>query len=218
LIKAILFDLDDTLHDRDASLDIFIQDQYRKHKLNHPTYEIYRQRLKELDEHGYGDRFQVYQTLIDEFALPLSVERMVTDFRSHAWTDARTFPGTVPVLMELRHRGFKLGIVTNGTIVSQRAKLFETGLLAHVDEALISEEEKVAKPDPEIFTRAAEKLGLGVDECAFVGDHPANDIAGAHAAGMRTVWLKKYLPWPPSLALVPDHTIIRIEELLGIEW
>ena len=33
------------------------------------------------------------------------------------------------------------------------------------------------------------ELGVGPEVCALVGDHPVNDVAGAHGAGWRSVWL-----------------------------
>jgi putative hydrolase of the HAD superfamily len=121
------------------------------------------------------------------------------------------------VLEHLRSRGYKLGIISNGFGESQRAKLVEFGLLDWVDEALISEEEQMRKPDERIFKLAAARLGVKAAECVFVGDNPEADIFGAHQAGMKTSWFKGFLPWPESLAIVPGHTVNTMTELLSIE-
>lgn len=89
-------------------------------------------------------------------------------------------------------------------------------MAALVDEVLISAKEKVKKPDREIFVRAAERLGVRVEESIFVGDNPQTDIVGAYEAGMQTVWLKRYLAWPEYLAVVPDYTVSALAELLAI--
>ena len=143
---------------------------------------------------------------------------MVADFRLNAWKNCKTFPGAGRVLEQLRARGYKLGIITNGTVASQQAKLLESGLLARIDEALISEAEQFRKPDQQIFDLAAERLGVTTAECVFVGDNPETDIAGAHNAGMKTVWLQGFLPWPGDLSIVPGNTVTTLLELLYVEF
>ena len=74
MIKAILFDLDETLVDREATLEFFLKTQYARFNLSDPPYEIYQERFKQLDERGYADRRKVFQTLTVDFLLPLSVD------------------------------------------------------------------------------------------------------------------------------------------------
>ena len=136
--------------------------------------------------------------MVERYALPISVDELITDFRRNAWRGCREFlfPDAEDVLGQLRWRGYKLGIITNGSRESQCTKLSESGLASLVDAALVSGEEKVKKPDREIFIRAAERLGVSVSGCVFVGDNPENDIGGADSAGMETVWVKRYRPCP----------------------
>jgi putative hydrolase of the HAD superfamily len=218
LIRAIFFDLDETLLDRDASVELYLKGQYSRIGLDHIPYQVYRDHFMELDTHGYADRQQVFQALATEFALPVSAAELVNDFRQNAWKICVTFPDAREVLEQLRARGYRLGIITNGSEKSQRAKLLASGLLDLVDVALISEEEKIRKPDPEIFVRAAERLSVTATECVFVGDNPQTDIGGAHNAGMNTVWVKGHLPWPTDLAVLPDHIVRDLLELLTIEF
>ena len=218
MIRAILFDLDGTLLDRDASIEPFAREQYNRYKLHHLPFEKYLHRFIELDEHGYADKQNVFQPLIREFAIPITAEELVADFRQNAWKNCPTIPGAAKVLEQLRSRGYKLGIITNGTVESQRAKLLGSGLLARVDEALISEEEQLRKPDQHIFALAAERLGVTATECVFVGDNPETDIGGAFNAGMKTVWFKGFLPWPGNLSIDPGHTVTTLAELLSLEF
>ena len=217
MIQAILFDLDGTLLDRDASIEPFLREQLKRYKLHHLPFEKYRDRFIELDEHGYADKQKVFQTLITEFAIPITVEELVADFRLNSWKNCKTFPGAAKVLGQLRSRGYKLGIVTNGSVELQQAKLIESGLLARVDEAPISEKEQLRKPDQQIFALAAERLGVSTTECVFVGDNLETDISGAYNAGMKPVWFKGFLPWPANLSIVPGHTVTALTELLSIE-
>jgi putative hydrolase of the HAD superfamily len=218
LIKAILFDLDDTLLDRTSSLQGFVQQQHQRYKLDHVPYAAYRSRFLELDQRGYAEKPQVFHSLITEFAVPASVEAWLADFQQRAWTSCTLLPDAAAVLAELHVRGYKLGVITNGAEWSQMRKLRVTGLLPLVDLIMISENEQVKKPDSLIFTRAAERLAVQAAECAFVGDHPRNDIYGAGAVGMKTVWRPGDQRWPADSAIAPDYTIAALRELLDLDW
>jgi putative hydrolase of the HAD superfamily len=85
------------------------------------------------------------------------------------------------------------------------------------DLIVISGNEQVKKPDPQIFTRAAERLAVRPDECVFVGDHERNDIYGAGAVGMKTIWYPGDQQWPAEQAVAPDYTIRSLGELLAID-
>ena len=217
LIKAILFDLDDTLLDRTSSLAEFVKAHYQRFKLDHVAYETYHRRFMELDQRGYAAKPQMFQTLIDDFAVPASVEALLDDFQQAAWNSCTLLPDAAAVLAELRVRGYKLGVITNGEDWSQMRKLHVTGLLPLVDLIVISENEQIKKPDPLIFTRAAERLGVRPEECAFVGDHARNDVYGAGAVGMRTIWYPGEQQWPAELAIAPDYTIHALGELLAMD-
>ena len=106
------------------------------------------------------------------------------------------------------------GVIVTGA--AEPASLSE--IVARVDEVLISEEEQLKKPDQQIFALAAGRLGVSTGECVFVGDNPEIVIAGAHNAGMETVWFKSYLPWPGDLAIAPGHTVTTLAALLSIEF
>jgi putative hydrolase of the HAD superfamily len=216
LIKAILFDLDDTLLDRTTSLAEFVKEHYLRYKLDHVAYDTYHRRFMELDQRGYAAKPLVFQALIADFAVPASVEILLADFQRDAWNTCILLPDAVAVLAELRLRGYKLGVITNGEDWSQMRKLRVTGLLALVDLIVISGNEQIKKPDPLIFTRAAGRLAVRPDECAFVGDHALNDIYGAGAVGMKTIWYPGDQVWPAEQALAPDYTISSLGDLLAI--
>ena len=91
------------------------------------------------------------------------------------------------------------------------------GLLPLFDLIVISGNEQIKKPNPQIFMRAAERLAVRPDECAFVGDHAHNDIYGAGAVGMKTIWYPGEQVWPAEQTVAPDRTIRSLSELLAID-
>jgi putative hydrolase of the HAD superfamily len=218
LIKAILFDLDDTLLDRALSIEAFVKQQHQQYKLDHVPYTAYQRRFAELDERGYSHKPAMFQMLIAEFGVDASVDAWLADFEQQAWHSCVLLPDAIEVLSELRARGYKLGVITNGEDWSQARKLRVTGLLPLFDLVVISGNERIHKPDPQIFTRAAERLGVPTSQCAFVGDHPRNDIYGASAVGMTTVWYAGDQQWPGDSPVNPHHTIAALRDLLELEW
>jgi putative hydrolase of the HAD superfamily len=94
------------------------------------------------------------------------------------------------VLAELRGRGMRLVVVSNWD-VSLHEVLAATGLEAHVDGAVSSAEAGAAKPDPAIFELALRLAGVAASEALHVGDTAEEDVAGARAAGIRAVLLRR---------------------------
>lgn len=104
--------------------------------------------------------------------------------------DWEPYPETRAVLEDLRARGYRLGLVSNWD-ASGPATVARLGLDRLLDAALFSALEGVAKPDPEIFRRAARRLGLPAGRILYVGDNYHDDAPGALAAGFRFVLIDR---------------------------
>jgi len=91
-----------------------------------------------------------------------------------------TLPGC---LARLRAAGFRLGVVSNADLRT-RAIVAGLGLDRAVDAVLISAAVGVAKPDPHIFLRACDLLGVAPSEAVHVGDSRSADVEGARGAGL----------------------------------
>jgi len=94
------------------------------------------------------------------------------------------FPWTVSTLTQLKKRGCKLGIITNGDAWSQNVKIDTAGFRDDFDIILISKAIGFDKPDPRIYELAIEQLGAAKETTLFVGDNPRTDILGAKNAGI----------------------------------
>jgi putative hydrolase of the HAD superfamily len=102
------------------------------------------------------------------------------------------YDDAVPFLRALRSRGIKIALVSNCS-ANTRPLLTALGLLELADETILSCEVGQAKPDPEIYLRALDALGVAAEEAAFVDDQPAY-CAGAAAVGVRPIQLARQLP------------------------
>ncbi len=89
-----------------------------------------------------------------------------------------------------------MGIITNGGTAVQNLKVDALRLRPRMGAILVSEAIGIEKPDPRIFHRAAEDLGIAPSDAVYVGDHPIIDILGAAAAGLTSIWLPRGIPWP----------------------
>ena len=102
----------------------------------------------------------------------------------------RVFPEVAEVLAGLRGRGLRLAAVSNWDS-RLPALLAGLGLDRALDEILVSALEGVEKPSPEIFHRAAHRLGVAPGRCLHVGDSPLDDYRGAESAGLRPLLIDR---------------------------
>ena len=212
--KSVLFDLDGTLFDRDASFLELAQAQYLgflKELAGIPK-EAFVRRLVELDEHGYAEKSAVYCRIATEFGLPPSLaSRLTAHFHGTYASFSKCFPEVPATLADLRRLGMRLGIITNGATDMQERKVRELGIADLLDELLMSEKEGLRKPDPRIFQRALGRFGIVAAEAWYVGDHLTVDVRGAFDAGLTPVWR-----WTPywQKPEVPCRVINSIDELM----
>ena len=111
-------------------------------------------------------------------------------------------------------RDHRLGLVTNGAGDVQREKLARTELGRYFGAIVISAELGLGKPDPRLFARALDALGVAAADATMVGDSLLRDVAGARRAGMRTVWLDRRL-WDEE-GPEPGARIERLSDLPAV--
>ena len=123
------------------------------------------------------------------------------------------FPETKPMLETLRKNGYKLGLITNGSSETQRAKLRNLDLENSFDQVVITGEFGEHKPSPAPFTAAARWLGAKPEELLYVGDNPLNDVEASRNAGYIPVWVRTTGTWVYPDIEKPTLQIDHIREL-----
>ena len=121
------------------------------------------------------------------------------------------FPESLAVLDALGGTR-RLAMLTNGAPRIQRGKIEALDLERHFDAVVISGDVGIGKPDPRLFARVIDRLGVPADGAVMVGNSLAKDVGGAQAAGLRGVWINR-AGADPNAAVRPDAEIRSLAEL-----
>jgi putative hydrolase of the HAD superfamily len=211
-VSAVLFDLDNTLFDRDAAFRAWATACIRPW-FDGTTGEWAEalECLIALDNHGVGAKPAMFAALKDAYpTLRLSAEELLVAFHTQLRLYGTLDAGTRHLLAVLRTADLPFGIVTNGS-EHQLHKIQTLGLDVLTSCIFVSALCNCRKPEAAIFLAAASSLTVPPAEILFVGDNPEADIQGAHRVGMRTAWLCRDQRWPTHLP--PSCADLIIEAL-----
>ena len=205
MIKAVIFDLDNTLYNFDAANEfgiralaaytepVFGWDYPRMKDL----YEESREKLTERmgDVGSAHNRLLRFQNLLEEKKLPLHPHalEMAKAYWRGVLDNMAPSPGAREIMEELRRMGVRIGLGTDMTAYMQYEKLIRLGLMEYMDFIVSSEEAGTDKPGNAFFMLCARKAGCLTGECLFIGDNIVRDYGGAAAAGMQARWFIP--PW-----------------------
>jgi putative hydrolase of the HAD superfamily len=140
-------------------------------------------------------------------------------FHEHREAQAQFFPDAIETIDELKRRGVKLVLITNGAAAPQRAKIEKFDLLHRFDHVQIEGEHGFGKPEPEAYAHAMKAVGVTAEECWIVGDNLEWEVAAPQKMGLYAVWhdhLGDGLP--PDTGIRPDRIIRSLSELLPVEF
>ncbi len=195
--KAMIFDLDDTLLNRDKAVDklflIILEKCYVNVKHSVKT-EMLR-KFKEYDNKGYGcsDKTKVLESFFDEFPPKYRLPHNdIQDFWNNHFPQCFSAnPNTINIVNAIKKQ-VKVAIITNGSTQRQKAKIINTQLNSCFDKIIISEEVGISKPDKRIFELALNKLNVQPEAALFVGDDLEKDIGGCQNANIKGIWFNPH--------------------------
>ena len=208
MIKAISFDLDDTLWDArpallraEAAQYVWLENHAPRVAARHTTETLRAARM---------ELAQRRPDIAHDFTRLRHVA-LAECLREHGYPDALAIPGievflrarsqvdfyddALPALRRLAER-YTLVALTN-----DNADLEIAGIAVYFVACISPAEAGVRKPDPRMFQVGLERAGVTADEAVHVGDQPLYDIEGAHRAAMRSIWLNRDgAAWPSEYA------------------
>ncbi|MEG1536029.1 MAG: HAD-IA family hydrolase [Clostridia bacterium] len=179
MIKAVVFDLDDTLFPEmqfvEQGFEYVAQIVGEKYHLQ----SVY-PRLLQLFEQDHAN---AYNRLLDSFGVKYcekDIAELAQEYRSFARTNLQFYPDTIGVLEELRKNNIRIGVITDGKTECQQNKICSLEVEKYVDFVVITDSlggEKFRKPHPKAFEIMREKLQVEFSEMIYVGDNRAKDFA-----------------------------------------
>ncbi|MCY3556042.1 MAG: HAD family hydrolase [Gemmatimonadetes bacterium] len=224
--NAVLFDLDDTLVDRDRARDRFfsflLKTYFPDYKPEGAVWSERMDTLRGLDRSGRGSKAAIHDYLFGERPVRpvrpvhpvMSAAAFVELMRTKIATYSSWMEGAEPLLRCLQARKHPMAVVTNGS-KAQRDKIEALDASRYFEAVLISGEVGISKPDPRIFRQALSLLNAAPGQSVFVGDSMEHDMAGARNAGMMTVYIRKGEAEDPDDTLC-DLVVPDLGELSGL--
>jgi len=136
--------------------------------------------------------------------------------------DVELLAGARELLVALRERGYRVGLVADGDPEESAVLRERHDLDGLFDAVAISKEVGAAKPEPRPFEVALERMGIDLRDAhrvVMVGNRLERDVRGANELGMTSVWIDwspRYPKVPEQPSEVPDHVIREPLELLQV--
>nr|WP_277553515.1 HAD family hydrolase [Halobaculum sp. YSMS11] len=188
MIRAVGFDLDYTLAVPERSRADLLADALHASGVSELTDTVDRQAY--LDAHAKhrtaDSRVPVFEDLLAPHDVTTDPAAVATAYRDAVTGALVPVPDARELVADLRDR-YTVGVLTNGPVRAQSAKLDHLGWWDDFDTIHISGDLPAGKPDERAFCALLESLGTAPEETVFVGDHPDEDIRGAAALGINTV-------------------------------
>ncbi len=213
-VHGVLFDLDDTLYDRQATFRAWTQTFIAERlQISDPAErEELLTWIESVDANGYGSKHDVMRGFKSRFP---DVAGTVNDFYDDFIQRVALDDSAADLLNVLDAKAVPYGIVTNGSM-RQWSKIRRMGLEMRTSAIFVSEEFGAKKPHPSIFLAAAAAIGVEPRDILFVGDNPGYDIVGSQEVGMQTAWLPRGRTWPDAIKARPDITITDLREIIAL--
>jgi putative hydrolase of the HAD superfamily len=181
LIKAIIFDLDDTLYDEMQ----FVRGGFKavasciSKQNNLDQKVVYHTLLDVLEKHGRGQTFDI---TLEKLSLcnMHSIPKLVEIYRTHE-PHLSPYLEVKNVLATLKIQGYKLGLITDGDANVQRRKIESLQIKNYFDCMIFSDKYGVEKRKPDFFPyqKAMKELKISAREAIYVGDNPHKDFVNA---------------------------------------
>ncbi|HFI0465506.1 TPA: HAD family hydrolase [Streptococcus suis] len=218
-MKALVFDVDDTLYDQIQPFERALERHIEVAREQiEPLYLSFRRYADEVFEATAIGKMSLKDSHIYRMKHALAdFGYQVSDATALAiQIDYDYFQGQIelsPVFPEIfswcQAQGIEMGIITNGPYRHQLRKIRTMGLVNwfELEHVLISGQVGITKPNPAIFQLMEERLGMSGEDICYLGDSFENDIIGAKTAGWQAVWFNHRKRSEPESSFRADYMI-----------
>ncbi len=186
MVKAILFDLDDTLYDEKTYVASGFRSVARdlESELGVPRDRLVEEMMSILEADGRGRVFDLVLQRHGSYCKDRVLE--LVDLYRHHNPDIEPYPDVLPVLEELQRNGYPLGLITNGFHVMQKKKVSALGVAQHMDTLVYPDElgSDRWKPHPAGFLKGLDDLDVSSENAMYIGNDAEKDVVPARKLGM----------------------------------
>jgi len=217
-LKAIIFDLDDTLYlERDFVRSGFSYVASQCHQENGvDELRIFNNLWGKFLEGGRGNLFDL---LLEENPdVDISLSDLIHDYRSHR-PDINLIEGVKDLLIELK-KNWPIALISDGYLSTQKNKLNSLGISELFDIIMFTDSlgTKHWKPSPVPYNTVLSKLGVKPDESVYIADNVKKDFIYPNQSGMKSIRVKYYHGiyrslTPETVNHAPMHTVKSVTEL-----
>lgn len=233
LPRAVLIDLDDTILDDSGRAALCWSEACAEHRgelgaldpavLREAIGRAARWFWADAERHRVGRldlhtaRTQVVTMALSELGAedqPPLASRIAATYGSLRDRDMRPFAGSIETVQWLRESGCRLALITNGAGEAQRRKIDRFGLAPLFDLVLIEGEVGFGKPDPRVYSRALDGLGVAPNDTWMIGDNLDWDVEAPRRLGIYGIWIDlRGSGLPTGHAARPDRVVRGLAEL-----
>jgi putative hydrolase of the HAD superfamily len=220
-IKAVIFDLDDTLYDCSGTLVLRGRKKVAKtlaKLVNCSEDTAYLLQLKTDEE--LGAKANIYEKIVSLYNLPPHcAEELLEEFIHVDISNINLFPDVIDTLVKLKKKGYTLILITSGENHTQRKKIEVLGLNGnYFDEILIAERNN-GKTKKNCFQDVIQKYNLKPGEIVCIGDKIEDELTAANSLGITTVMFEHGRHYNAYLTgkdkhIKPDYSIKQIKEII----
>jgi len=222
-IKAIIFDLDDTLYDCSGTLVVRGRRQVAKTiaRLINSSEEAAYQLQLDMEE-KYGVKANIYEKIVSHYHLPGTyAQELLEEFVHVDISDITVFPDVIDTMIQLKGRGYRMVLVTSGDEEIQRKKIDVLGLNnRYFDDIVITERNK-GQSKKACFQEIMKRYDLQPKEFVCVGDKIDDELTASKSLGMVTVIFEHGRHYNAYLKvqdnyIKPDYFIKHIKNILEL--
>lgn len=217
-IKAVLWDLDDTLYSRVKAARRNLPGMFKTllytEQSDEKIEEIADFMMTKVQRNSMVP-LEAFEAVVAKYPpdRPFDYQTCLDYYYEHMSKFAEPYEEQLAVVKKLRELGVKNAIVTNISATrakDQWLKIRRLGIEEYFDAIVVSGDLDIHKPDRGIFDHAAKLLGVANEDCVFVGDDPASDVMGGRNADMEVVWIDR---WNDGDPFADDPKVHRVESV-----